>query len=47
MDRKKSGDILYYVKVGSEEDPKKKNKKYLNYTKSYQKSNQTTFFPKN
>ena len=46
MDKKKSGDILYYSKICLDEGAKKKNKKNLNYQKSNHKSNQKTFFPK-
>ena len=46
MDKKKSGDILYYSKICLDEGAKKKNKKNLNYQKSNHKNNQKTFFPK-
>ena len=50
MDRKNSTDLVYYVKVPSDEENKKKNKRNINYNhfqKSYQKNHQNTFFSKN
>ena len=49
MDKKKSNDLVYYVKVSSDEENKKKNKKNINYNnfqKSYQKNHNKTFFSK-
>ena len=49
MDRKKSTDLVYYVKEPSDEENKKKNKKNINYNhfqKSYQKNHQKLFLSK-
>ena len=50
MEKNNSNDIVFCVKVASDEETKKKNKKNINYNnfqKSYQKNHHKNFFVKN
>ena len=49
MDKKRSNDLVYYIKGNSNEETKKKHKKNINsnnFQKNYQKSNQKVLFSK-